>query len=305
MPAIAFLLGDTRTARHDHHQRLPAAFRRAGWRVTEADTESVALTPVGVTVGGLDPADFTLIWVLGMGRQPTFLDRMQLLNLLPQRSFVVSTDALLYRHAKYAWWPDLPETHASADPDQLKARLAAGGDWVVKPPAGSFGRDVTRIRNDAAGRAAIDRLCGAPEAARYLLLQRYVPEVENGEKRTLVAGGRIIGTYLRRPDVCGSGDFRANLAAGAEAAPATLTAPERQLVERLAAELVRLRIGFAAVDTAFPYLMEVNVANPGGLSTLAQLYGADPAPRVVDALAGWPERTGAVSGRLPESGPAQ
>ncbi len=286
MPAIAFLLGDTAQARHDHHLRLPAAFRQAGWETVELDTETLALTPAGVTLDGRDPAAFTLVWLLGMGRQQTFLDRMQLLALLPRGQLVVATGALVYRHAKYAWWPDLPETYASADAQVLKARLARGGDWVVKPPAGSFGRDVARVRDDPAGHAAIDRLCAG---GRYALLQRYVPEVEQGEKRTLVAGGRIIGTYLRRPDATGAGDFRANLAAGAEAAPAALDAMERDLVTRLAEELVRQRIGFAAVDTAYPYLMEVNVANPGGLGTLAELYGEDPAPQVVEALSGWRE----------------
>lgn len=293
MPAIAFLLGDTALARHDHHERLPAAFRAAGWAVTCLPAEGLCLTPEGVRLAGADPARFTLIWLLGMGRRETFLDRMQLLRLLPRRPLVVDPDALVYGHAKYAWWRRLPQTYASADPAFLKACLAQGGDWVLKPPAGSFGRDVQRIRDDPAGRAAIDRLCGAAgPAPAYSLLQRYVREVERGEKRTLVAGGRIIGTYLRRPDPGRPDAFRANLAAGGEAEQAALDPQERELVAALNAELVRRGIGFAAVDTAYPHLMEVNLANPGGLATLHQLYGRDPAPAVVDALTEWPALAG-------------
>lgn len=279
MPEIAFLLGDVTLARHDHHERLPAAFRRADWKVTCIDQEAVRLEAAGVRLGEHDPAAFDLIWLLGLGRASTFFDRMQLLHGLPQQRLVTPVDALVYWHAKYAWWRHMPETHASSDPAYLKDRLASGGEWVVKPTAGSFGRDVQRIRADAEGAAAIDRLTA--HGSRFCLLQRFVAEIEHGEKRTLVADGRLIGTYLRLPGA----DLRANLAEGGTAAPADLTREERTLVQSLATELAARGIGFAAIDTVFPYLMEINLANPGGLPTLAALYGREYADDVVAALA--------------------
>lgn len=279
---IAFLIGDTALARHDNHRRLPAAFRAAGWRVDLLPQESIRLEPSGVRLGDADPDRYTLIWLLGMGRAHTFLDRMQLLRLLPQERFVIEVDALVYRHAKYPWRRWMPETHASSDLDYLTRLLESGGDWVAKPAAGSYGRDVYRIRDDAAGRAVLERLTGHGRGD-FCLLQRFVPEVVHGEKRTLVAGGRLIGSYLRRP----ADALRANLAAGGSAHPTTLDAAERALVEALADELTGVGVGFAAVDTVYPYLMEVNLANPGGLATLAHLYGGDPAVEVVAAVSAW------------------
>ncbi len=281
MPHIAFLLGDTRLARHDNHRRLPRAFRLAGWQVSEVPQAAITLTPAGVHLGNAAADRFDLIWPLGMGRQETFLDRMQLLHLLPQQCFVVPVDALTYWHAKYAWWPHMPETFASSDPGPLKAELARGGDWVVKPGAGSYGRDVLRIRADAAGNAAIDRLTDG--GRRYCLLQRYVTEIEQGEKRTLVAGGRIVGSYLRRSE----GDPRTNLASGASAHPTSLSPAEVELVMALIGSLNERGVGFAAVDMAYPYLMEVNLANPGGLATLEDLYRRDATPDVVRAVIEW------------------
>jgi hypothetical protein len=282
MRDIAFLLGDITLARHDNHERLPRAFRAAGWGVAILSQESVCLGPAGVRLGHEDPRRFGLIWPVGLGRADTFFDRMQLLRLLPQHTFVTEVDALVYRHAKYAWWPHMPETHASNDAGYLKSKLAAGGDWVAKPAAGSYGRDVVRIGNDAAGAEVIDRLTGHGDG-QYCLLQRFVPEIESGEKRTLVAGGRIIGSYLRLPHR----DLRANLAAGGLPHPTTLTQRERGLVEILAGELAASGVGFAAVDTVFPYLMEVNLANPGGLATLEALYGEDPTASAVQAICAW------------------
>ena len=281
MPHIAFLLGDTAGARNDNHHRLPAAFRTAGWAVTLLSQEAVRLGPSGVLLGDDDPARFHLIWVLGLGRFHSFLDRMQLLRLLPPERFVNAVDALVYRHAKYAWWRHMPETYASNDTHFLKSKLAQGGDWVAKPAAGSFGRDVSRIRADTAGAAEVDRLVG--DTGAFALLQRFVPEIAQGEKRTVVAGGRIIGTYLRLP---GTG-LRANLAAGGTPTRGALSPAERALVETVAAELISNGIGFAAVDTVYPYLMEVNLANPGGLATLASLYGEEPSGRVVSAICRW------------------
>src|SRR5690606_9620216 len=124
---IAFLIGDTALARHDNHRRLPAAFRAAGWRVDLLPQESIRLEPSGVRLGDADPDRYTLIWLLGMGRAHTFLDRMQLLRLLPQERFVIEVDALVYRHAKYPWRRWMPETHASSDLDYLTRLLESGG----------------------------------------------------------------------------------------------------------------------------------------------------------------------------------
>jgi len=280
VPDIAFLLGDTTRTRHDNHRRLPEAFERAGWRVAGLPQDAVHLGPDGIRLGTHAAQDFDLIWVLGLGRLETFFDRMQLLHQLPQARLVTGVDALTYHHAKYAWWQHMPETYASAEAGYLLERLGAGGDWVVKPPAGSFGRDVRRIRDDATGRAAVRR---ATAGGRYCLLQRYAPQIQEGEKRTLVAGGRVIGSYLRYPET----DLRANLAAGASAHATTLTPAEQALVDAITADLAVRGVGFAAVDQAHPHLMEVNLANPGGLATLEALYGEDPADRVVAAIAEW------------------
>jgi glutathione synthase len=278
MNDIAFLLGDTRIARNDNHLRLPRAFADAGWQVSLLSHETVRLQPGGVRLGDADPAQFDLIWLLGLGRAETFFDRMQLLRQLPPEQFVTRIDAFVYLHAKYGWWRHMPETYASNDPGYLNSLLDRGGEWVVKPSAGSYGRDVMRVSAGADAAGTLERMTAG---GCYCLLQRFVPEIAAGETRTLVAGGRIIGSYLR---VAERG-FRTNLSQGASARPTTLSDRERHLVETVAAELLREGIGFAAVDTVFPYLIEVNLANPGGLATLAEVYGRDHSLEVVGAIA--------------------
>lgn len=279
MPKILFLLGEATLARNDNHERLPAAFAEAGWQVKTLPHDCLGIRAGRLHLGGDDPDAFDRIWHLGLGPRASFFDRMQLLRGLDQRQLVIGVDALTYLHGKYRWLDLMPETHAGNDAKALARLIANGGDWVVKPPAGSYGDMVHVIREGEDPMPALLALTGGA-AGRYCLVQRYVPEIVHGEKRTLVAGGEICGTYLRTP----TRDHRANLSAGGKASAARLSEDEARLVGRLTRELLRLGAAFAAIDIVAGLLMEVNVANPGGLATLEAVYGSDPTPAAVASL---------------------
>ena len=281
MPEILFLLGDPALARNDNHNRLPRAFSAEGWGVTELDHDNVTLSNGQIRLGAYKPKRFDLIWLIGFGRRATFFDRMQLLAQLEQSRLVTEIDAFIHLHGKYRWLEHMPETHAGNDVDMLLRVLDRGGDWVAKPTAGSFGRDVHFLVPGTNHRKILEQLTNGNDR-EYCLIQRYLPEIEQGETRTLVAGGRIIGSYLRKPR-----KGIANLALGAEAQATTLSVQERSLVTGIAEELLAQGIGFAAVDTVYPYLMEVNVANPGGLETLEALSGNDLSRAVMCAIVEW------------------
>lgn len=227
-------------------------------------------------------AGFDLYFVLGFGSQATFLDRMQLLRSLDQERFVNTVDALVYHHGKVSLFlaaqeiPQ-PETHVSNDPEWLASIVARGGDWIVKPTASSFGRDVFRLRQEDTNRRAI--LEHLTRNNRYALLQAYLDPGAEGEKRALVVAGEIIGTYGKRPL-----DHRGNLGAGAEAFDATLSREEASTVARLVDGLDDLGVRFATIDLVGSRALEINVANPGWLGTYEQVTGVDHASRAVDAL---------------------
>ncbi len=279
MKSIAFLAAPGDSA-NDNRERLPAAFEAAGWRAALLFHESLGLTADGMAARDVGSrmvplASFDLVWILGFGAREGFLDRMQMLKTLGQARFVNTVDALVYLHGKFDLSEFGPQTYASADVDALMAIVAEGGRWVAKPTAGSFGRDVFLLAaEDIHCRAVFEHLTGRG-AGRYCLLQRYVEEAEHNEKRVLVAGGDIIGAYAKTAG---------NLATGAVARRTELDAGETSLVRRVIAHLGSRGARFAGIDLAAPYVLEANVANPGGLSTLEQLAGVDPTPAVVDAL---------------------
>ena len=293
MRRIAFLVpGPGLVQANDNHLRLPAAFVAAGWRVARMDRDSlavdrgclnaVAVDPEGVAGARTALGGFDRYFVLGFGSAETFLDRMQMLASLSPERFVNTPQALVFQHGKISLalgCPDVPQPASllSNDAEALAERVAAGGDWIAKPPAGSFGRDVFRLRSDDTNVAAI--LAHLTRDGRYALLQAYEPAVQTDEVRVLVAGGEVLGAYRKRPV-----DHRGNLQAGAVAVRTTLSPAADATLARLVPRLDGLGVRFAAVDLAGDKVLEINVANPGWLQTYDTITGENLAPQVVAAL---------------------
>jgi hypothetical protein len=279
MPELLLLVGDPAKARNDNPARFRRAFERAGWQVRCLDHDALEVRRNRLFAAGQPLEAFELIWMLGFGRQASWFDRIQLLKTVDQHRFVTAPDVLTYLHGKHHWLDLMPETHTSADPDYLYSVLRSGGDWVLKPTAGSFGRDVRLISEASVSRDEVRRYW-RQLGEGYLLAQRFVADVLAGEKRTLVAAGRLMGSYRRIP----TDGLASNLAGGGRAERADLTSQEIDLIEPIARALERFGAGYAAIDTVYPYLMEVNVANPGGLATIETLGGGDLSDAVVAAI---------------------
>ena len=276
-PKVLFLIS-AGPHRNDNHSRLPKAFATAGWQVECADHASLHLDRGMVRAADTNLGECDLIWLLGFGERRSFLDRAQLLRRIDPRRFVNPIDAYTFLHGKLAFLDHLPESHAGSDAARLIERLDDRSDWIVKPSGSSFGQGVTKIRNNADGHAAIRCLL---REHGFAIVQRYVESAADGETRCLVAAGQVIGCYRRQPD---SDDHRANLATGAAAAPHILGTGEQALAQTIATQLRDAGVGFAAVDIAHPYLIETNIANPGGLGTLEALSGENLAPYAVRAI---------------------
>ena len=198
MPRISFFISFEGRAANDNRERLPRAFSKSGWDVVSVDHESLALEDrrlTGMTGTGerIDVGDSCLYFILGFGASHTFLDRMQMLAALEKARFVNTPESLILDHGKISLYlnhPEVeqPESYLANDPAVFTALVESGGDWIAKPPAGSFGRDVYLLHAmDTNLRPILESLT---QDGRYAMLQRYV-QPTNGEKRVLAAGVRI------------------------------------------------------------------------------------------------------------------
>ena len=284
-PSICFLLDQHEAPHNDNHVRLPRAFETCGWQVYCVGQAALCLEAGTVMVSeegtNRNLEEFDLVWHLGLGARQGFLDRMELLSMLPERLLVTPAEALTLRHGKLHLTDPLlvdmlPETYASAQADFLLSRITKG-DWVIKPAAGSFGDEVIRVNAESAN---LEQLLEQACAKHFVVAQRYVPFGATPETRVLFAECRMIGSYGRMPD----GDQPGNLAKGGKACVVKLDAALVPMVARVKQWLTSQGIGFAAADFRAGHLIEINIANPGGLATIELLTGQDLAPRVVEEL---------------------
>ena len=95
-PRVLFLVSPTSDgARHnDNHTVLPEAFTAADWQVTVARHDQICLRDGELICNGRAMLDFQLIWPVGFGPRTTYLDRSQLLALLPQTRLITPVQAL-------------------------------------------------------------------------------------------------------------------------------------------------------------------------------------------------------------------
>lgn len=152
---------------------------------------------------------------------------------------------------------------------------------VVKPARGSGGRQISFV--PAGSAQALD---AAFDAAReggdgYVVVQRYLPEAEDGEKRLVWLDGAVVGGYLRRR---APGDFRHNLKRGGKAEPTEITDHDHQLAAQLAPHLHRAGIRLAGLDVIGQHVTEVNALNPGGAFHADRLNGTRLSALILDRL---------------------
>jgi len=176
-------------------------------------------------------------------------------------------------------YPDLiPPTIVTADPRTIRSFLADHGTAVVKPVDGFSGRGVLRLdRHDPNLPSLID--ISTELGTRAVIVQRFLREVSDGNKRVFVVAGEPVGAVYRFP---ASGDFRI----GNPSAEAPVTVRDRAICARLAPALREYGIHLAGLDVIGPYLIEVNITSVGALRKADGLLGWTLCADLLDSVLG-------------------
>jgi glutathione synthase len=94
------------------------------------------------------------------------------------------------------------------------------------------------------------------------MLQTFLPEAKQGDKRIILLDGEPVGALNR---LSAPGEFRNNMAAGGTVAPTEITSREREICTQLAPTLRDAGLTFVGIDVIGGYLTEVNVTSPTGI----------------------------------------
>ena len=182
----------------------------------------------------------------------------------------------LMQFPQYA--PPTLVTRSAAD---VKAFHAEHGDIILKPLDGMGGMGIFRVKADGLNLGSIIETLNL-DGAQTLMVQRYLPEIVEGDKRVLVIGGQPVPFSLAR--IPQGNEVRGNLAAGGKGVAMPLTEREREIAEAVGPTLAARGLMLVGLDVIGGCLTEVNVTSPTCFQEITQQMGFDVAAMFVDAL---------------------
>jgi glutathione synthase len=181
-----------------------------------------------------------------------------------------------------AWFPECtPPSLVTRDRAELDAFIAEQGKAVLKPLDGMGGRSIFVVAASDVNRNVIVETLTHYET-QFILAQRFIPEIADGDKRILLIDGEPIDYALAR--IPAPGESRGNLVMGAIGDARALTERDRWIASRVGPRLRELGVLFAGLDVIGDYLTEINVTSPTGIRELDRAYGIRIADGLIDSI---------------------
>ena len=170
------------------------------------------------------------------------------------------------------WSAFIAPTLVTRDAVRVDAFIDANRDTIVKPLDGMGGTSVFRVRADDPNRNVIIETV-SQLGARTVMVQRFIPEIADGDKRVLVIAGEPVPFALAR--IPKAGETRGNLAVGGRGIARPLTARDREIAAALGPRLWAEGLLVVGLDVIGDCLTEVNVTSPTCFVEITQQTGFD------------------------------
>jgi glutathione synthase len=288
---FALMLGAQQRG-HKLYHYVSEALTYEGGRLY-AGTHKVSVQPV---VGShFELGDFQIldlgrdVDVVLMRQDPPFdlgyITATHLLERIQGETLVVNDPAAVRNAPEKIWVLDfarfMPPTMITRSIGAARKFLAEHEDIVVKPLHGFAGGSVFRIGADGRNLASLIELFNTTFREPHVI-QKFLPEITEGDKRIVLVDGEIAGAINRVP---GEGEIRSNLAVGGRAAKTELTPREKEICATLRPELRRRGLLFVGIDViGGQWLTEINVTSPTGIVAIDAFNGTDTAALIWDAI---------------------
>ncbi len=200
-------------------------------------------------------------------------------------ALVLNSPAALRDHPEKLAILEFPEfiaptlvTRFAAD---VRAFHAEHQDIILKPLDGMGGMGIFRVKADGLNLGSIIETLNL-DGARTLMVQKFVPEIVDGDKRVLVIDGQPVPHTLAR--IPQGNEVRGNLAAGGRGEARTITEREREIASVIGPKLAARGLMLIGLDVIGDVLTEINVTSPTTFQEITDQSGFDVAAMFVDAV---------------------
>lgn len=178
-------------------------------------------------------------------------------------------------------FPDLmPETLITRDRDEIKAFRKEYGDIIIKPLFGNGGAGVFHLKPDDSNMASLMEMFEA-SSREPVMVQRYMPEVRQGDKRIILVDGVAVGAINRVP---AAGEARSNMHVGGRPDKSGITPEEHKICEAIGPMLKERGLIFVGIDVIGNKLTEINVTSPTGIQEIDRYDGSNLSGLIWDAI---------------------
>ena len=205
-----------------------------------------------------------------------YITATHLLERIKDETLVVNDPASVRNAPEKLWVLDfaqfMPPTAITRSLGLARKFLAEHGEMVLKPLHGFAGGSVFRIGADGRNLASLMELFNRTYREPHVI-QKFIPEIADGDKRIVLVDGEVAGAVNRVP---GAGEIRSNLAVGGTAAKTELTPGEEEICRTLGPELRKRGLIFVGIDViGGRWLTEINVTSPTGIVAIDAFNGTD------------------------------
>ena len=186
----------------------------------------------------------------------------------PEKLFVTHFDGVM------------PPTLITADRAQILAFRKKYKNIILKPLYGNGGAGVFHVLPDDENMNALlevfTQLYREP-----IVVQKYLPEIREGDKRIILIDGEAKGAVTRVP---AAGEARANLHVGGRAMKTKLTKRDLEICAAIGPALKERGLLFVGIDVIGDYMTEINVTSPTGIQEINRLNDVTLERDVWDAI---------------------
>lgn len=205
-----------------------------------------------------------------------------LLDLLPKHIPVINRPSGIRTVNEKIWATQftslIPPTLVGRNRKDLHDFLAREKNIVAKPTGGHGGQSVFHVQSGGANTNVILETL-TRNWQKEIVLQKFIPESKDGDKRILLLNGDPLGAVLR---MHAEDDHRNNFFAGGKPLHAEVNARDKEIIAVLKPRLQELGLYLVGIDVIGEYLIEVNVTSPTGLQEINKLCGTRGEDKILD-----------------------
>jgi glutathione synthase len=152
---------------------------------------------------------------------------------------------------------------------------------VCKPLNSMGGTSVFCLRENDMNAAVIFETLTV-NGSKHIMVQKYLPAIQEGDKRILLIDGKPLSHALLR--IPQGQDWRGNLAVGAKGVAVPLSLRDQEICAALGPHLRERGLYFVGIDVIGDYLTEVNVTSPTCIRELDQALDSNISGQLMDKI---------------------